>query len=312
MPEPSKRDVVLVVDDSPDSLGFLTSALKAADITVLVALDGEGALAVTERITPDLVLLDAVMPGMNGFETCRKLKQIRSMAHVPVVFMTGLSDTEHIVEGFAAGGVDYVTKPIVSEELLARIRVHLANAQMAHSARLALDTAGRFLLAITTAGVVRWYTPQAGRLLGHAFETGEADEIKEIRLPKSVMAWLRSVEHADSRAATSAFALDTDGKRLGLSYLGKIGPEEYLVRLTEAAEAPVDDQLLRQSLGLTAREAEVLIWLARGKSNRSISEILGISARTVDKHLEQIYAKLGVENRASAAALAVRVLELRA
>lgn len=310
MSEAMKRDVVLVVDDSPDTLGFLASALKDADLTVLVALDGEGALKVIEKIIPDLILLDAVMPGLDGFETCRRLKKIPSAAYVPVVFMTGLSDTEHIVKGFEAGGVDYLTKPIVSEELMARIRVHLANARLAHSAHLALDTAGRFLLAIDAAGLVRWYTPQAGRLLSRAFEINDGEKAEDIRLAKGVVLWLKGLEQEDNRAATATFTLDTKNKRLSLSYLGKIGAEEYLLRLTEA-EAPADEQLLRQSLGLTAREAEVLAWISRGKSNRSISEILGISSRTVDKHLEQIYAKLGVENRASAAALAVRVLGLR-
>lgn len=312
MSEAMKRDVVLVVDDSPDTLGFLTSALKDADLTVLVALDGEGALKVIEKIIPDLILLDAVMPGLDGFETCRRLKKIPNAAYVPVVFMTGLSDTEHIVKGFEAGGVDYLTKPIVSDELMARIRVHLANARLAHSAHLALDSAGRFLLAIDAAGLVRWYTPQAGRLLSRAFENndGELREAEDFRLPKGVVLWLKGLEQEDNRAATASFTLDAKNKRLSLSYLGKIGAEEYLLRLTEA-ETPADEQLLHQSLGLTAREAEVLAWISRGKSNRSISEILGISSRTVDKHLEQIYAKLGVENRASAAALAVRVLGLR-
>ena len=105
-------------------------------MTVLVAREGEHALSIVEKVTPDVILMDAVMPGADGFETCRRLKQNRALAHVPVIFMTGLSDTEHIIEGLEAGGVDYVTKPIVPGELLARIRVHLANARMAQSARI--------------------------------------------------------------------------------------------------------------------------------------------------------------------------------
>jgi len=311
--ETGKRDVVLVVDDSPETLSFLTGTLKEAGITVLVALDGQSALAVIERIVPDVVLLDAVMPEMDGFETCRRLKRAPNVAHVPVIFMTGLSDTENIVKGFEAGGVDYVTKPIVIGELMARMRVHLANARLAQSVRLALDTAGRFLLATTAAGLVRWYSPQAGRLFGSAFPAFESDRAdgKEFRLPRGIVPWLESLDRGNNRAATARFLLEAGDRRLSLSYLGKIGADEYLLRLTES-EGPDDDQLLRQSLGLTAREAEVLVWIARGKSNRNISEILGISSRTVDKHLEQIYAKLGVENRVLAAALAVRVLGSRA
>ena len=157
-----------MVDDSPETLGLLTDTLEEAGFTVLVATDGEHALSIVEQITPDLILMDAVMPGIDGFETCRRLKQNRALAHVPVIFMTGLTETEHIVEGLEAGGVDYVTKPIVLDELLARIRVHLANARMAQSARTALDASGRFLLAVDGAGKVLWCTPQAARLLDAA------------------------------------------------------------------------------------------------------------------------------------------------
>ena len=118
-----------------------------------------------DQITPDLVLMDAVMPGMSGFESCRRIKREKMLAQLPVIFMTGLSETEHVVEGLAAGGVDYVTKPIVVDELLARIRVHLANARAAQGAGAALDASGRFLLATDRAGRLLWCTPKAKQLL---------------------------------------------------------------------------------------------------------------------------------------------------
>ena len=95
-----------------------------------------------------------------------------------------------------------------------------------------------------------------------------------------------------------------------LIYIGRIGPDEYLLRLVEGG---LDDDrtVLKQKLAVTEREAEVLLWIARGKSNRDIAEFLDLSPRTVNKHLEQIYAKLGVENRTSAAALAVRTIGIR-
>src|SRR6202042_3624600 len=108
-----------------------------------------------------VILMDAVMPSMDGFEACRVLKHNKALAHVPVIFMTGLSETQDIVKGLEAGGVDYVTKPIVPDELLARIRVHLANARLAHSARAALDVSGRYLLATDTSGGGRWGGPPA-------------------------------------------------------------------------------------------------------------------------------------------------------
>ena len=137
------RDIVLIVDDSPEALGFLTEALEQSGFSVLIATSGASALNIVDRITPDIILLDAVMPGMDGFDTCLRLKANPAASPVPVVFMTGLTETEHVVRALEAGGVDYLTKPINIDELRARIRVHLTNARSAQSARVALDAAGR-------------------------------------------------------------------------------------------------------------------------------------------------------------------------
>ena len=102
---------------------------------------------------------------MDGFETCRRLKRDAGLSNVRSCSMTGLAETEHIVRGLEAGGVDYVTKPIVIEEMLARIRVHLANARLTQSARARLDVSGRFLLAVSRQGKIMRATPQAQKLL---------------------------------------------------------------------------------------------------------------------------------------------------
>ena len=297
-----RRDTVLVVDDTPETLGLLTDTLDHAGFTVLIATDGESALDLVDQITPDLVLMDAVMPAMNGFETCRRLKREKLLVHLPVIFMTGLSETEHVVEGLAAGGVDYVTKPIVVDELIARIRVHLANARVAHGSRAALDATGRFLLATDRSGRVLWCTPKARQLLAELFPShNEADA----SLPSAVISQMQLRQEASSGAARSV--LEVGGRRLEITALSPIGPDELLFRLSELSTQE-DEQLLQQALALTSREAEVLLWISRGKSNREIGEILTISPRTVNKHLEQIFVKMGVENRASAAARAVRAL----
>lgn len=304
-----RRDIVLVVDDSPETLSLLTDALEAAGATVLVATEGANALALVERITPDVVLMDAVMPGMDGFETCRRLKRNKSVAHVPVIFMTGLSETEQIVKGLEAGGVDYVTKPISPDELIARIRVHLANARQTHSARAALDAAGRYLLSANRAGRVLWSTPQATALLTAISISPAGDSFT---LPEPVRRWLegRKAEGVAVEPEAIEVVIEGSARRLKLSYVGQIGPEELLLRIVEDSGIP-PEQVLKTKLGLTLRESEVLVWLARGKANRDIGEILGLSPRTVNKHLEQIYAKIGVENRAAATALAVTALTPR-
>ncbi|MBN9000140.1 MAG: response regulator transcription factor [Rhizobiales bacterium] len=297
------RDIVLVVDDSPETLSFLTDALEHSGATVLVATEGARALTLVERITPDIVLMDAVMPGMDGFETCRRLKAKAALSHVPIIFMTGLSETEHILEGLEAGGVDYVTKPIVLDVLLARIRVHLANARAAQSARMALDTAGRYLLAADRSGAILWCTPQAAKLI----EAGLPSEGGTLLLPEAVRLWLKvSAAQRGTVSPPTTIAIE-GGRHLQLAFLGRTGEDEFLFRLSGDADGDQEAALKRQ-FAVTQREAEVLLWIARGKSNRDIAEILGLSPRTVNKHLEQIYQKLGVENRASAAIVALSAL----
>lgn len=210
---------VLVVDDVPDTLRMLCDALIQEGYTVLVARDGEQALERLAAIEPDAILMDAVMPGLSGFETCQRIKAHAVWSAIPVIFMTGLSDTADVVAGFDAGGVDYVVKPVRIEEVLARLSTHVRNARAAREA------------------------------------------------------WQRASEAAAQPSLAEAAVLS---------------------RLEEAA--------------LTPRETEVLTWVARGKTNRDIADILGMSHRTVNKHLEHIFEKLGVETRAAAAALASPVL----
>ncbi len=284
----SRRDTILVVDDTPDTLGFLTAALERADMTVLVATNGASAITLLAHVTPDLILMDAMMPAMDGFETCRHIKADGALSHLPVIFMTGLSDTKHVVLGLEAGGVDYVAKPIVVDELIARIRVHLTNAKIANRTRIALDATGRFLLAANEAGSLIWCTPQAEKRL--------SDSVPGFSVSDFV------IPHGNH--------VEVQERRLTFTLLSRTGPDEYLYRLTESGGGQ-EEAFIRQYLSLTIRESEVLIWIARGKSNRDISDILGISPRTVNKHLEQIFTKLGVENRASAAALVVGALAAR-
>ncbi|WP_418135907.1 response regulator [Agrobacterium sp. El2ro-1b] len=297
------RDIVLLVDDSPEALGFLTDALEQSGFSALIATSGQAALNIAERITPDIILLDAVMPAMDGFETCRRLKANAAVAQVPVIFMTGLTETEHVVRALESGGVDYLTKPINIDELRARIRVHLSNARSAQSARVALDAAGRHLLAVRANGAIHWSTPQATRLVNAA--TGRDDGLEIV--VAHISGWLKERATVDAARDTPLTITQAGRPALQLSFLGAMGPDEYLFRLTAANEKS-DDNLLKDHFALTTRESEVLLWIAKGKSNRDIGEILGLSARTVNKHLEQIYVKLGVENRASAAVKAAHVL----
>ena len=272
----SASPVVLVVDDAPQSLGALCASLEAEGYTVLVARDGESALARLDLATPDAILLDALMPGLSGFETCRRIKQDPALSHIPVIFMTGLSETPHIVEGFESGGVDYVVKPVRAQEVLVRL------------AREAVDVGGHGVLVLDAQGRVAWRSPQAAAWLREFHPEG---------LPP---AWASDgpLEHR---------SVATDGRVLTVRHAGAVGLGErmLLLRVQAASDAP---PTRLSTASLTPRETEVLSWIAKGKTNRDVGEILGMSPRTVNKHLEHVFEKLGVETRAAAAALASREL----
>jgi len=121
---------ILVVDDTPANIQVLSSTLKTNGYQVSVATNGKQALAVLARIRPDLILLDVMMPELDGFETCRLLKASSDWDDIPIIFLTGKTDVEDIVKGFKAGAVDYVAKPFNTHELLARVNTHLTLAQL--------------------------------------------------------------------------------------------------------------------------------------------------------------------------------------
>ncbi len=290
-------DTVLIVDDSPETLGLLTDTLEREGMDVLVAIRGEAALDLLGQVVPHVILMDAMMPGIDGFETTRRIKLMPGREHIPVIFMTGLTETGDVVRGLAAGGVDYVTKPVVLDEMIARIRVHLANARRTQGAHAALDAAGRSLLALDEGGGLLWSTPRAEEILAGHFEGGR------LVLGDALAGRLLSMRGAvDSR-----WKIAEGETELEFQYLAPLRPGEHLYRVTESRPG-AREAMLRDRFGLTAREAEVLLWLAAGKSNQDIAGILGNSAATVKKHLLQIYAKLGAENRATAAAMAVQLL----
>jgi len=291
-----ERELILVVDDDADARALLEAALRPVGLTPLLATDGDKALALLADVVPDLILLDAVMPAPDGFETCRRIKAQPQLAHIPVIFMTGLSDTQHVVAGLQAGGVDYITKPLVLDELVARIRVHLATARLAQSALAALDVAGRRLVATDGLGRIRWATPQAAQLIE---DLGVRTAIEE------TLARLAG----QGTLVRSPLRLEVGERRIEIGQVGDGGADEIFFRINEIVPGG-EFAILQAALGLTPREADVLFWIANGKSNRDTSEILNISARTVNKHLEQIFIKLGVENRASAASIATRIIAI--
>ena len=301
-PTLQSADIVLIVDDQPDNLALLHDALDEAGYAVLVATDGASALQRARQAHPDVVLLDAVMPEMDGFEVARRLKGDPSTQAIPIVFMTGLTDTEHVVAAFAAGGADFVTKPIKPKEVLARIAAHVTNARETRQARSALDAFGHATLVVRASdGKLVWQTALARALLVEYFGGDE-------QAPPTLLQWLRA---QTSRRDPAPLTVERGAKRLSFAlHESTDDDDQWLVVLREASDAAMIEAM-SIAFRLTAREAEVLYWVAKGKTNKDNGDILGQSPRTVTKHLEHVFQKLGVETRTAAAGLAIgRVRQL--
>ena len=326
----ANSDVVLIVDDVPDNLSVLHDALDESGFTVLVATSGEAALKRALQALPDIVLLDAMMPGMDGFEVARRLKAEPQTAAIPIIFMTGLLETEYLVAALEAGGVDYVTKPIKPKEVMARMAVHLQGARRARQearqagqARNALDAFGYASITVQLKGrgvegdgKLIWQTPLARDLLLRYYGTSAP------QTPEPVLNWLRRhVLEAERQIEPPRLSIEMGSRRLTFRLhqqtgdgvvdgmdgsAGDVvpGTGDWLIVMREISEDAIVEAM-SLSFKLTAREAEVLYWVVKGKINRDIGDILGSSPATVKKHLERIYAKLGVETRTAAAGMAM-------
>nr|WP_293104330.1 response regulator [Okeania sp. SIO2F4] len=121
----NNKSTILVIDDNPTNLSLAATSLEDGGFNVLIASDSLNGIKRAKFAHPDLILLDILMPEIDGFETCRRLKTDAATQNIPVIFMTGLTNSEYKVKGFEVGAVDYVTKPIQIEEVLARINLHL-------------------------------------------------------------------------------------------------------------------------------------------------------------------------------------------
>jgi DNA-binding response OmpR family regulator/DNA-binding CsgD family transcriptional regulator len=290
MPESA---TILVVDDVPANLGLLFDALSGAGHRVLVAETGEGALGQLSHETPDLVLLDYRLPGMDGIEVCRRIRVRPECVDVPILFLTANDDLEDKVRALDAGAVDYVTKPIQPAEVLARVRTHLRisrlqrdlaeELEMRREAEEQLrDSLDRALIVASSEGRILFATRLAQTLLTRSFPNqGLVD------LPPGFQRTRRGGDGSVGEVAPGLHARALTGT-----------PGEPVVIELQSQAAPGPNALLK--LGLTPREAEVLFWITEGKTSPEIGIILNSSRRTVEKHSERIFEKLGVGNRTAA------------
>ncbi|MDY6942056.1 MAG: response regulator transcription factor [Pseudomonadota bacterium] len=297
-PTPHDPSVVMVVDDTPASVSFLFEVLDQAGYQVMLATGGADALNQLNERTPDLILLDAVMPGMDGFDVCRRLHEAKRTREIPVIFMTGLGDSQDVVRGFSEGAVDYVVKPVNPDELLIRIQSHLMQARRIQRVQDVLAADHEATIAVDNEGQVVWMMGQARHRLKHYH--GEWKDNEEVpSLPAPLLAWVID-RLADETGEASPYAIAREGQTLRVRLQANTHIGGAVLYLSEQRDPPCAEGLARR-WGLTERESEVLLWVARGKTNPEIGLILGISPRTVNKHLDHIFSKLGVETRTAAA-----------
>jgi DNA-binding response OmpR family regulator/DNA-binding CsgD family transcriptional regulator len=288
---------LLLVDDIPDNVEVLYDDLVAAGYHVLVCESGEAALATLAVEEPDLILLDVMMPGIDGLETCRRLKQLPAGRDVPVFFMTALDDPFDKVRGLEAGAVDYLTKPVYPDEVLARIHTHLEIRRLQKTLQEQNDRLDAAL--------------QRSILAEHALQHSLERAVLVVRqTDREVLFSTREAEAIAARHGGLAALIPwlgatgtmecPDGLRLHRRRSALCpGGETWLITLEERA-APATPADLR-GLGLTPRETEILFWVAQGKTNPEVATILGMQVCTVKKHLENLLPKLGVETRLAAA-----------
>jgi DNA-binding NarL/FixJ family response regulator len=250
-----------------------------------------------------------MMPGIDGFEVARRMKASPRTAHIPIIFMTGLSETEHLVAALEAGGVDYVTKPIKPKEVLARMGVHVQGARQARQTRNALDAFGYASITVRASdGRLMWQTPLARELLMTYYGTSAP------QAPGAVVEWLqRHLKDAQRQIEPPRLSAELGARRLTFRLHQQTGDSEgggdWLIVMREVSDTAVVEAM-SLAFKLTAREAEVLYWVVKGKINRDIGDILGASPATVKKHLERVFAKLGVETRTAAAGMAMNRIRM--
>ncbi|MDO9105249.1 MAG: response regulator transcription factor [Methylovulum sp.] len=301
---PHANGTVMIVDDTPGNLALLSDTLSEAGYRVLVATDGLAALEQIAYLKPDIILMDVIMPGIDGFETCRRLKADPLTTDIPVLFMTGLSELDNLLRGFGEGGLDYIVKPIRPPEVLARIEVHLSLARAKQRAEQALNHSPFAALAIDASGRITWLTPAAATLLTELVPHSNAMAVGEY-LPTALRVW--AIRRMEAGEPDSEYRSNTgiSASMASCRNLGNPGGGEYLLLLKkEVGEWNLAS--LKDSLGLTFREAEILMWISRGKTNKEVGLILDSSPRTVNKHLEHIFEKLGVATRAAAVAMVLQ------
>ncbi len=321
-----KSPMILIVDDTRIDTEILANALSKDEYRVAVATDGRQALNIIGKVFPDLILLDIMMPEIDGFEVCKILKGAAETRDVPVIFLTVKDDTDDILRGYQAGAVDYVTKPFNSPELLARVRTHVAlkqardnEQQLISRLTSTLKERERFETELQKAhdNLERLVQERTAELLIKNRQLTE--EIEERRRAEEALeSKAKKIEEFNTALKVLLEQRDKDKDELdnwvlsnvknlimpNIEKLKKLIPTLKAASHISVLESNLKDitssfshRLSSKYLNLTAKEIQVANLVKDGKTSKDIAEILNISQRTIDFHRKNIRSKLGLADK---------------
>jgi DNA-binding NarL/FixJ family response regulator len=312
-------ELVWVVSSDALQVRQLAGLLEDAGYCVSPLQSAAAALAHAAQSAlppPDVVLLDAALIDGSGFDLARRLKVLARTSPAPLLFFADPGHPEHLLQALESGAADCMSRPVLAQELLARMAMHLAGARERRQARNALDAFGYATLTVRPQdGKLMWQTPLSRELLQRYCPHHPP---YASRTAPEVQAWLQECLRCLRRGETPRPLVlsQSEGARLTLQLHQQTGDndnapaalgeewasDDWLIVMREVSDQAVM-QALRDVFALTLREAEVLYWVAKGKTNKDVGDILGSSPMTVKKHLERVFVKLGVETRTAAAGM---------
>ncbi len=275
--------LILIVDDNVHNLQVLGNILQTEGYKIAVAERGEEALAFIKRKVPNLILLDIVMPGLDGIEVCQRLKGEEATRDVPIIFISVHKDTSEKMKAFQAGGVDYITKPFQREEVLARVSVHI---QLQHI---------REELKRTNQELERRIRERTRKLMESNQKLEEMNIALKVLLEKKE-------ESKDVFIKNLVFNVRQMIEPC-LDKLKQTPLTPFQQRLISSLENRLEEiispyqRTLAEKFGLTPSELQVLQLIREGKMTKEIAEALGLSKRTIDTHRHNIRRKLGILNK---------------
>lgn len=286
------KGTILIVDDNPTNLNVLFDCLNESGFQTLVALNGNDALNRADYALPDIILLDVMMPGMDGFETCRKLRDQKSTADIPVIFMTALSDTNDKVEGFNCGAVDYICKPFQQEEVLARITAHMTISQQKRELAELNATKDKFFSIIShdVRNQFNLLVGYSGMLHDQYDEYGEEEKkdfIREIaeasrrthKLFENLVHWAQmqrqgmtfTPESVDINTLLSRIvsSLEPDARHKGINLLAEIS-QDNIVQADKNMTELIIRNLITNAIKFTCQDGNIKI------TNRTVKDYMEI------------------------------------